>query len=190
MQNLINVQDLAINSDNEIDSQRLLNMVNETRKEYGEPPIRIFVGQKNGADIEIIHMTLKQALRVAARESKAVRRSLIDKLEQQAAPKSQAELNLAYALAQVAQEHRLKSVETQVEQVAEEIDHIKQGIIPAGYQGYSFCKRLTASAMPKASSWSWRGASRIKRFPMSHRAVRSRKCPLFMKIISFLHCAT
>lgn len=53
-----------MNSSNDIDSQRLLTMVNETRKEYGEPPIRnnvfidrikdelegetykIFVGQK------------------------------------------------------------------------------------------------------------------------------------------------
>ncbi|MFT4463850.1 MAG: hypothetical protein ACMX3H_02425 [Sodalis sp. (in: enterobacteria)] len=153
----MNVQDLTMNSGNGIDSQRLLTMVNETRKEYGEPPIRnnvfidrikdelegehykIFVVQKtNNTESEIIHMTLKQALRVAARESKAVRRSLIDKLEQQAVPKSQAELIAAMALANVAQERRLKSVETQVEQVAEEIDHIKQGTIPAGYQGYSY----------------------------------------------------
>lgn len=42
------------------------------------------------------------------------------------------------ALANVAQERRLKSVETQVEQVVEEIGHIKQGTIPAGYQGYSY----------------------------------------------------
>ncbi|WHG39403.1 phage antirepressor KilAC domain-containing protein (plasmid) [Escherichia coli] len=34
------------------------------------------VGRKNGANIDIITMTFKQALRVAARESKAVRRSL------------------------------------------------------------------------------------------------------------------
>jgi hypothetical protein len=157
MQNLMNVQNLTTSGDNGIDSQRLLIMVNETRKEYGEPPIRnnvfverikdelegehykIFVVQKtNNTESEVIHMTLKQALRVAARESKAVRRSLIDKLEQQAAPKSQAELNLAYALAQVAQERRLKSLETQVEQVAEELDHIKQGTLPTGYQGYSY----------------------------------------------------
>lgn len=156
MQNLINVQDLTINNSDGIDSQRLLTMVNETRKEYGEKPIRnndfisrvkdelesvtyeIFVGQKNGADIEIIHMTLKQALRVAARESKAVRRSLIDKLEQQSTPQSPNEIIAAMALANVAQERHLKSVETQVEQVAEELDHIKQGTIPEGYQGYSY----------------------------------------------------
>ncbi|ENK6728093.1 hypothetical protein AB3398_005296, partial [Escherichia coli] len=39
------------------------------------------VGRKNGADIDVISMTIKQALRVAARESKAVRRTLVDKLE-------------------------------------------------------------------------------------------------------------
>lgn len=158
MQNLMNAQNITLSGSETIDSQQLLLMVNETRKEYGEPPIRnnvfidrikdelegetykIFVGQKNGADIEIIEMALKQALRVAARESKSVRRSLIDKLEQQSKPKSQAELNLAYAIAQVEQERRLKSIEHQVVQVSEEIEHIKQGTIPAGFQGYSYLR--------------------------------------------------
>ncbi|HBC3164102.1 TPA: hypothetical protein ACHGDV_000543 [Escherichia coli] len=82
-----------------IDSQMLLKMVNEARKLCSEKPVRnndfiarvkdelegetyeIFVGQKNGAEIEVITMTFKQALRVAARESKSVRRSLVDQLE-------------------------------------------------------------------------------------------------------------
>lgn len=82
-----------------IDSQSLLEMVNAARKQCGEKPVRnndfitrvkdelegetyeIFVGKKNGADIEVVKMNIKQALRVAARESKAVRRSLVDKLE-------------------------------------------------------------------------------------------------------------
>ncbi len=82
-----------------IDSQTLLTMVNAARKQCGEKSIRnndfvarikdelegetyeIFVGHKNGAEIEVVSMTIKQALRVAARESKAVRRSLVDKLE-------------------------------------------------------------------------------------------------------------
>lgn len=82
-----------------IDSQYLLDMVNAARKQCGEGVVRnnvfverikdelegetykIFVGHKNGADIEVVEMTIKQALRVAARESKAVRRSLVDKLE-------------------------------------------------------------------------------------------------------------
>lgn len=59
-------------------------------------------------------MTLKQALRVAARESKTVRRSLIDKLEQQSRPQSANEIIAAMALANVAQERRLKSIEHQV----------------------------------------------------------------------------
>lgn len=158
MQNLMNVTKVTLPNNETIDSQQLLVMVNETRKEYGEPPIRnnvfidrikdelegetykIFVGQKNGADIEIIEMALKQALRVAARESKSVRGSLIDKLEQQSKPKSQAELNLAYAIAQVEQERRLKSIENQVAQVSEDIEQIKQGTIPAGFQGYRYLK--------------------------------------------------
>lgn len=86
-------------TDKTIDSQSLLSMVNDARKQCGEPSVRNnkFIekivdelegetytksaGLKNGAEIEIITMSIKQALRVAARESKAVRRSLVDKLE-------------------------------------------------------------------------------------------------------------
>lgn len=89
----------SVVTDKTIDSQYLLGMVNAARKECGEKAVRnndfvdrikdeldgetyeIFVGRKNGADIDIVNMNIKQALRVAARESKAVRRSLVDKLE-------------------------------------------------------------------------------------------------------------
>ncbi|MFS1539541.1 MAG: hypothetical protein ACL7BU_13600 [Candidatus Phlomobacter fragariae] len=159
MQNLMNAQNITLSGSETIDSQQLLIMVNDTRKEHGEPPIRnnvfidrikdelegeyykIFVVQKmNNTESEVIEMTLKQALRVAARESKAVRRSLIDKLEQQSKPQSANEIIAAMALANVAQERRLKSIEHQVVQVSEEIEHIKQGTIPAGFQGYSYLK--------------------------------------------------
>lgn len=92
-----------------INSQQLLIMVNDTRRECGESPIRnndfiarikdeldgeyyeTFVkpsGSFGGRPAEVINMEIKQALRVAARESKAVRRSLVDKLEdiQKSAP--------------------------------------------------------------------------------------------------------
>ena len=83
-----------------IDTQKLLSMINVARKSCGENQIRnnvlidrvkdeldgehykIFVVQKpNNTSSEIIEMDIKQALRVAARESKAVRRVLVDKLE-------------------------------------------------------------------------------------------------------------
>ncbi|EJQ6145487.1 hypothetical protein NZZ21_001070 [Escherichia albertii] len=85
-----------------IDSQMLLKMVNEARKLCGEPLIRnnkfiekildelegedgytksATVPPGGGTLMVVITMTYKQALRVAARESKAVRRSLVDKLE-------------------------------------------------------------------------------------------------------------
>ncbi|CAM6492163.1 hypothetical protein [Enterobacter intestinihominis] len=106
---------LAVNgsvvTEKTIDSQYLLEMVNAARKQCGEPVVRNnkfiekvidelegetytkSVGRKNGQDIEVITMSIKQALRVAARESKAVRRSLVDKLEDMQAipamPKSQ-----------------------------------------------------------------------------------------------------
>lgn len=87
----------------DIDSQQLLKMVNEARKVCGEPEVRNnkFIekvidelegefytksvkshGARAGRPLEVISMSHKQALRVAARESKAVRRSLIDKLEE------------------------------------------------------------------------------------------------------------
>lgn len=94
---------LAVNgsvvTEKSIDSQYLLEMVNAARKQCGETAVRNnkfiekvidelegetytkSVGRKNGQDIEVITMSIKQALRVAARESKAVRRSLVDKLE-------------------------------------------------------------------------------------------------------------
>lgn len=78
-------------------------MVNQARKQCGENPVRnnVFVERikdeldgegyktfvtpmdksKGGADQIVIEMSVKQALRVAARESKAVRKSLVDKLE-------------------------------------------------------------------------------------------------------------
>ncbi|EPX7615435.1 hypothetical protein QM091_15140 [Enterobacter roggenkampii] len=85
-----------------IDSQSLLEMVNQARKQCGEPEVRNnkFIekivdelegefytksvkpsGSNGGRPVEVIDMTIKQALRVAARESKSVRRSLVDKLE-------------------------------------------------------------------------------------------------------------
>ncbi|WP_413475895.1 hypothetical protein [Hafnia paralvei] len=85
-----------------IDSQYLLDMVNAARKQCGEPEVRNnkFIekvvdelegefytksvkpsGANGGRPVEVIEMTIKQALRVAARESKSVRRSLVDKLE-------------------------------------------------------------------------------------------------------------
>ncbi|EPF4596899.1 phage antirepressor KilAC domain-containing protein [Escherichia coli] len=95
------VMDAIPNTGDTIDSQTLLKMVNEARKLCSEKPVRnndfiarvkdeldgeyyeIFVVQKlNNTTSETISMTYKQALRVAARESKAVRRSLIDKLEE------------------------------------------------------------------------------------------------------------
>ncbi|HCW2869264.1 TPA: phage antirepressor KilAC domain-containing protein [Escherichia coli] len=89
------------NTGGTIDSQTLLKMVNEARKLCGEPEVRnnkfiekildeldgehytkSVVEKMNKTSMLVITMTYKQALRVAARESKAVRRSLIDKLEE------------------------------------------------------------------------------------------------------------
>lgn len=89
------------NTGDTIDSLTLLKMVNEARKLCGESEVRnnkfiekildeldgehytkSVVEKMNKTSMLVITMTFKQALRVAARESKAVRRSLIDKLEE------------------------------------------------------------------------------------------------------------
>lgn len=102
-------------TDKTIDSQSLLEMVNQARKQCGENPVRnnVFVERikdeldgegyktfvtpmdksKGGSDQIVIEMTVKQALRVAARESKAVRRSLVDKLEDMQAIQAPAQSN-------------------------------------------------------------------------------------------------
>lgn len=108
-----------------IDSQYLLEMVNAARKECGEGVVRnndfierikdelegeyyetFVVQKKNKTTSEKVVMSIKQALRVAARESKAVRRSLVDKLEDMQAipamPKSQSGIT-EYRLAKAEQ---------------------------------------------------------------------------------------
>lgn len=134
----------SVVTDKTINSQSLLEMVNAARKECGEPAVRNnkFIekvideldgetytksaGRKNGADIEIITMTMKQALRVAARESKSVRRSLVDKLESMSSPTfdPMAALNdaeflrgtlLTYSEKVIALEHKVDEMKPDVE---------------------------------------------------------------------------
>ena len=154
-----NLPDMS--SDKTINSQELLVMVNDARRQYGEGSIRnnvfierikdelegetykIFVGQKNGADIEIIDMLFKQALRVAARESKTVRRTLVDQLGDMAGNKqSMTEIEMIAAMAAdaVRQQKRIAHVEERVEEVVETIENIKRGSVPAGWAGYSVLK--------------------------------------------------
>lgn len=102
---ITNPMTLDTNQEQTIDSDTLLQMVNDARKECGEKPIRnndfiarikdelegedyeIFVVQNsNNTTSEKAVMRMSQALRVAARESKAVRRSLVDKLEARSQP--------------------------------------------------------------------------------------------------------
>lgn len=112
------MNEMIVSNADTISSQTLLQMVNEARLQCGEKEIRnndflnkvkdeldgefyeISVkpsGDKGGRPTEVVEMTYKQAMRVAARESKAVRRSLIDQLEELqqkalAAPQQQTQL--------------------------------------------------------------------------------------------------
>ncbi|WP_395490893.1 hypothetical protein ACG1VR_10560 [Cedecea davisae] len=144
-----------------IDSQSLLAMVNDARRQCGEPEVRNnkFIekiedelegefytksakpsGISGGRPVEVIDMSIKQALRVAARESKAVRRALVDRLEDMQAARpaslSQNEIIAAMAVANVEQDRRIHALEKQVNDMA-------QGAIPAGYQGYSYLSGRT-----------------------------------------------
>lgn len=134
----------SVVTDKTINSQSLLEMVNGARKACGEPAVRNnkfiekvmdelegetytkSVGRKNGADIDVITMSIKQALRVAARESKAVRRSLVDKLEAMSQPAfdPMAALNdaeflrgtlLTYSEKVIALEHKVEEMKPDVE---------------------------------------------------------------------------
>jgi len=137
----------SVVTDKTIDSQSLLEMVNAARKECGEPLVRNnkFLekiedelegefytksakrsGSSGGRPVDVIGMTMKQALRVAARESKAVRRSLVDKLEAMSQPTfdPMAALNdaeflrgtlLSYSEKVIALEHKVEEMKPDVE---------------------------------------------------------------------------
>lgn len=137
-----------------IDSQELLAMVNEARSQCGEKEVRnndfiarikdelegehyeIFVVEKtNKTTSEKVVMSIKQALRVAARESKAVRRSLVDKLEEMQSPSmTDAERLLMTAQALVNMERNQVQMQAQIEQQAQQIERIATGAIPPGWQ--------------------------------------------------------
>lgn len=173
MNNLITNNLPGMGSEKTINSQDLLVMVNDARRQCGESSIRnnvfierikdelegetykIFVGQKNGAEIEIIDMLFKQALRVAARESKAVRRTLVDQLEDMAGnkqPMTEIEMIAAMAADAVRQQKRIAHVEEKVEEVVETIENIKRGSVPAGWSGYSVLKIKSGMTPPKCKT--------------------------------------
>lgn len=173
MNNLITNNLPGMGSEKTINSQDLLVMVNDARRQCGESSIRnnvfierikdelegetykIFVGQKNGAEIEIIDMLFKQALRVAARESKAVRRTLVDQLEDMASnkqPMTEIEMIAAIAADAARQQKRIAHVEEKVEEVAETIENIKRGSVPAGWSGYSVLKIKSGMTPPKCKT--------------------------------------
>lgn len=135
----------SVVTDKAIDSNSLLTMVNSARKECGEKAVRnndfiarikdeldgehyeIFVVEKNnGSKSEQAVLSMKQALRVAARESKSVRRSLVDKLESMSQPSfdPMAALNdaeflrgtlLTYSEKVIALEHKVEEMKPDVE---------------------------------------------------------------------------
>lgn len=137
-----------------IDSQELLAMVNEARSQCGEKEVRnndfiarikdelegehyeIFVVEKtNKTTSEKVVMSIKQALRVAARESKAVRRSLVDKLEEMQSPAmTDAERLLMTAQQLVNMERSQQQMQAQIDQQDKKIDQIATGAIPPGWQ--------------------------------------------------------
>lgn len=139
-----------------ITSLELLAMVNAARSECGEPEVRNnkFLekiedelegefytksakpsGDSGGRPSDVITMTIKQAMRVAARESKAVRRSLVDKLEDMQTPAmTDAERLLMTAQALVNLERGQQQIQAKIEQQEQRIEQIATGAIPPGWQ--------------------------------------------------------
>lgn len=59
---------------------------------------------------------------------------------QQIMPKTQNEIIAAMAMANVEQERRINHVESKVDEVAETVEKIKRGSVPAGWAGYSILR--------------------------------------------------
>lgn len=175
---------LSGSKEKSITSQDLLAMVNQARSQCGESKVRnndfisrvkdelegetyeIFVGHKNGAEVEIITLSLKQALRVAARESKAVRRSLVDKLEDMQAPAAltDAERLLVTAQALVALERGQQQMQAQIEQQAQKLEQLSTGAIPPGWQTVSNLSLMCGLTPDKTRQF-------IRNFDVPHKKV-------------------
>lgn len=147
MQSMMNVQQNITMSSLDF----LENIINPSRMAAGQNPVRPsdfhsrvndeidevlnyenFVVGKTGHKTYYAILTMDQMMLIGMRESKAVRRAVLEKLRTLSAPPqmSQAELIAAMAQLNVDQEKRLTAVEKQVEQIT-------QGTLPPGYQGYS-----------------------------------------------------
>ncbi|ARX35712.1 hypothetical protein R2242_15765 [Proteus mirabilis] len=148
MQNLINVEKEITMSSLDF----LNNIINPARVSCGEaevknahfvkriedelddlPAVKTFY--RYGNEVRAYDLNMDQLMLVGMRESKAVRRSVLEKLKTLSNPPqmSQAELIAAMAQVNVEQERRLNCVEQKIEQM-------EQGTIPVGYQGYSYLK--------------------------------------------------
>lgn len=72
--------------------------------------------------------------------------------EERQRPKSQAELIAEMALLNVEQERRLNHVEDKVVEVAQTVENIKRGSVPAGWSGYSVLKIKSGMTPPKCKT--------------------------------------
>ena len=148
MSNMMNVHyELTMSSLDFLD-----NIINPARTEFGQTAheprkflskIEDEIGESltgkkfrlnnNQTQSAYYELDMDQMMLIGMRESKAVRRQVLEKLKALSAPPqmSQAELIAAMAQLNVAQEKRITAVEKQVEQIT-------QGTIPQGYQGYSY----------------------------------------------------
>ncbi|HAT1511876.1 TPA: DNA-binding protein [Morganella morganii] len=98
----------------------------------------------------------RDSIVVVARLSPEFTARLVDRwkeLEQERArPKSQAELIAAMAMANLEQERRMAGIEQKVVHVAETVEQIKKGSIPAGWIGYSLAKTKSGMTVDKCKT--------------------------------------
>lgn len=149
MQNLMNVHhELTMSSIDFLD-----NIINPAREAAREKPVRPsdfharvndeigeelnyenFVVGKTGHKTYYTMLNLEQMTLVGMRESKAVRRSVLEKIKSLSQPlpaMGEPEMIARIATHAAEQERRISHVEEKIEQ-------IEQGTIPTGFQGYSY----------------------------------------------------
>ncbi len=108
-------------------------------------PLAEFPFEHRGNTYTEYRFNKRDSLVLVARLSPEFTAAVVDrwqKLEDAASqqPKTQNEIIAAMAIANVEQERRINNVEDKVEQVAETIEQIKRGSVPAGWAAYSLIR--------------------------------------------------
>lgn len=149
----------------------LLDLVNEARLQHGESEVRradftarckdeldgeyyetFVVRNSRGPASEGLMLTKDQCLLVSMRESKAVRRNVVQKLNELSKPRELSRMDLIQLAFEA--EQACLQLTVQVEAQAKKIDHL-ENLFKEGMSHVQFCKGLNGVCMwPKVSTTS------------------------------------